>query len=329
MSEICKICGEHKKRLGNHIRSIHHISLKEYYDKYLKKEGEDICPICKKKKKFGRDLNEGYSLYCSRRCAMKSENVIEKRKIASLEKYGVDHPIKSNIIKNKIKKILKKKYNVTCTLRIPWVIEKSKCSNIQKYGYENAASSLEVKNKIRKTLHTKYGGHHLRLKEFQDKQRITVNEHYGVDNISQSHEIQEKKKQTCLERYGYEHYSKTKKFRKNAKQSIIKRYGDGNIIVPMIGYNEPEFFKKLQLYTNYIITRPTKPLFGCYPDGYIEELSLVIEFDEPHHNSPASKRNDNLKDEIYLDHNLKIFRVKQDIWDSNPEIVIKEFQSFL
>jgi very-short-patch-repair endonuclease len=97
----------------------------------------------------------------------------------------------------------------------------------------------------------------------------------------------------------------------------------------MIGYNEPAFFDILKKHTSYSIVRPKKPLFGCYPDGYIEELNLVIEFDEPHHNSPKSIENDKLKDEIYNDHGLKVFRVKQEIWDSDPEKIISEFKSIL
>lgn len=44
--EICKICGE-LTVLSKHIRK-HNLTTKEYYDKYLKKDNEGICPVCNK-----------------------------------------------------------------------------------------------------------------------------------------------------------------------------------------------------------------------------------------------------------------------------------------
>lgn len=73
---ICKECGEvivaeSKNRasqmFSKHIRDMHQMSQQDYYDKYIKKEGEGICPECGKPTNF-KKMSEGYSKYCSPEC---------------------------------------------------------------------------------------------------------------------------------------------------------------------------------------------------------------------------------------------------------------------
>lgn len=72
----CKECGaEFKAASANrasqmfckHIRDEHDLSPKDYYDKYLKKEGEGVCKVCGKPCNFIK-LSEGYFETCSRDC---------------------------------------------------------------------------------------------------------------------------------------------------------------------------------------------------------------------------------------------------------------------
>lgn len=54
--KICQICGkECKTKLGRHVIDAHHISIKQYYDEYLKQPNDGICPICGKETKFVRN----------------------------------------------------------------------------------------------------------------------------------------------------------------------------------------------------------------------------------------------------------------------------------
>lgn len=74
----CAICGEQvtgsdeavaSNRLRRHLKEHHGLNtIKEYYDKYLKKENEGICPICGKPTEF-KSINVGYFTYCSSECA--------------------------------------------------------------------------------------------------------------------------------------------------------------------------------------------------------------------------------------------------------------------
>jgi hypothetical protein len=71
----CEICGrefKNYKSLSLHLRT-HKITSKEYYDKFLKKEDEGICPICEKETSF-INLRKGYRKFCSNKCAKSGEN---------------------------------------------------------------------------------------------------------------------------------------------------------------------------------------------------------------------------------------------------------------
>ena len=67
----CAIC---KKEFDNitgvsyHIRT-HNITSKEYYDKYMKKEGEGICVVCGNETRF-ITLKLGYYRPCSYKCSI-------------------------------------------------------------------------------------------------------------------------------------------------------------------------------------------------------------------------------------------------------------------
>ena len=52
-SITCELCGAEVKTKGmsSHLK-IHNMTNKEYYDKYMKKDKEDICPTCGGKNKY-------------------------------------------------------------------------------------------------------------------------------------------------------------------------------------------------------------------------------------------------------------------------------------
>lgn len=66
-SQTCKICGKTCKVLGNHLIE-HKITVKDYYDCYIRKPNEGKCKICGKDTKF-KTLSIGYiGKYCSHKC---------------------------------------------------------------------------------------------------------------------------------------------------------------------------------------------------------------------------------------------------------------------
>lgn len=69
--KTCHICQKETKSirsLSKHIRDNHkEISVKEYYDRYLKKDNEGCCVICGKETSF-INLGEGYKPTCCHKC---------------------------------------------------------------------------------------------------------------------------------------------------------------------------------------------------------------------------------------------------------------------
>jgi endogenous inhibitor of DNA gyrase (YacG/DUF329 family) len=71
----CEICGREFKNfiaLARHFGT-HKITSKEYYDKFLRKENEGICPVCGKETSY-MGLKRGYHKFCSIRCAKSGKN---------------------------------------------------------------------------------------------------------------------------------------------------------------------------------------------------------------------------------------------------------------
>lgn len=82
------------QKLAVHI-SNQHMSSKEYYDRFLKKENEDICIYCKSQT-IWISLNKGYKDICSHACAMKkSKNELKNNE----EKFQL---FKEKVRKNQI-----------------------------------------------------------------------------------------------------------------------------------------------------------------------------------------------------------------------------------
>jgi hypothetical protein len=85
----CKICGKsfgNYRGLVNHLR-VHKITSKEYYDKFLRKEGEGVCSACGRETSF-INLRKGYCKFCSTDCANKRKYFSEeaRRKISNANK---------------------------------------------------------------------------------------------------------------------------------------------------------------------------------------------------------------------------------------------------
>lgn len=126
----CLICGKKVKNLGQHFFYSHKdITAKEYYDKYLKQENEEICPVCGNFNKF-ISIRLGYLKHCSANCAQHDAQVRLKQENTNLIKYGSKYACDSEYAKNK-----------------------SKHTKLEKYGSE----TYNNPNKMIQTKYKKYG----------------------------------------------------------------------------------------------------------------------------------------------------------------------------
>ena len=83
----CQICGNEFKDVSRHIRKIHKIEPKYYYDKYIKSKNEGYCVICNKSTSF-MSINKGYKQYCSTICVNRSDSHKEHLKNTKEIRYG-------------------------------------------------------------------------------------------------------------------------------------------------------------------------------------------------------------------------------------------------
>lgn len=125
------------------------------------------------------DNVERYGFYTCRKCST------IKKKMTFNNNYGVDNPMKDEIIKKKGKDTKKRKYGDENYNNQ----EKHKQTNIKKYGVE----------------------HHLQNINILDKQKKTNLDKYGFEYACQSPDIRKKIKNTKKEKYGYEYYNNVNK----------------------------------------------------------------------------------------------------------------------
>lgn len=110
---------------------------------------------------------------------------------------------------------------------------------------------------------------------------------------------------------------------------------DGKPVVPAIGKNETFILDKIQDNINYQISRyddNIRQLTGRFPDGYIKELNIIIEIDEPHHYNfdDTLKENDIERDSILLSKlNCRIYRLKEQDFLKNPDYEINKCVNFI
>jgi len=225
---ICMICRREFKNLlslATHIRRSHHISVKEYYDRFLKKPGEGICPITGKPTKFS-DLRRGYAKYAGKGTSTKDVAIKEKYKQTCLKRYGVENVFQSEEIKEQIRQTWLEKYGADHPMQKRDILEKQKRTCLEKYGVENVSQLETVKEKKKQTCLEKYGVKSTnQLKEVREKYKQTCLKRYGVENASQSDEVKKRIKQTWLEKYGVENPLQNQEIRQKIRTTMKKKYG--------------------------------------------------------------------------------------------------------
>ena len=138
-----------------------------------------------------------YNIYTCGKCSH------IKNSKTNIEKYGCEHPLQSNEIKEKMKK-----------------------TNIEKYGCENVFQNNDIKEKSKQTNLKNLGVEYPQQnKEVLEKSNKTNLERYGCERPSQNEDCVKKMKETKKEIYGDENYNNQEKI----KETCQKRYGVDNV----------------------------------------------------------------------------------------------------
>jgi hypothetical protein len=146
---ICEETFENYRKLSKHVRDKHEpITVKEYYDTYIKSECDGICTECGKPTKW-LSISSGYRKTCSHKCSC-----IKKRRElkSSPEKYNrFVEKVRLNQTNIWDKRTQNEKQKISCKSSKTLKYNNSKLSKDQlslKYGWLNNLDSEDKKEKI-------------------------------------------------------------------------------------------------------------------------------------------------------------------------------------
>ena len=176
-----------------------------------------VCPTCHKE--YGRLKNihlsktyVAYQPHCSAFCARNDPYVQAAYRSTSLAHYGVEHPSKSEVVRNRMKQTLIDRYGTTVIMNIDGVREKARATSRSRYGTDYPAQNPAILAKSKDTMFKRYGTTNtMRVPMFVEKAKRTLRANYGVDSMMRSEELLLKSRQT--------------KFNKQKKENCIKVEG--------------------------------------------------------------------------------------------------------
>lgn len=143
-----------------------------------------------------------------------------KRINTNIEKYGKEHPLKSEIVKAKVKETCIEKYGQESYLATEECRNTLLMFSLNTYGVDNVSKSPEVIDKIKQSNRSNLGvDWAMQNPDTVRKSKETCMAKYGVDSISKLPEFQDKKRKANIEKYGVDHFNKTPE----AKQAKANR----------------------------------------------------------------------------------------------------------
>lgn len=259
---ICQICKREFNNisgLSRHIKPSHRISSKDYYDNYLKENGEGDCLNCGIPTSF-RDIGKnGYRKYCSKKCddeySKKQTRHRREREIIDNEMVGCE--LCDGHFKNLqgVSSHIKQKHPIISTQDYydSYILEDEAekyceiCENANSFytiikGYHTycsrrcASQGEDRKKAVSRGLKSLFNNTKEKEK-ILEKRRTTNLERYGHGMFLQSEQWEEE----CLEKYGVNHPKKTKESRERQSRKISNDIVSGKFN-PRRNYKTGYFF---------------------------------------------------------------------------------------
>ena len=175
----------------------------------------------------------------------KSDEFKDKMKDIWIERYGVDCPLKTPEVKDKIRATTELRYG-GFTFKSTELREKVKSTMLDRYGVENPQQNSEIRQKTENTNIERYGSksalqnesvlmrlygvrHAHEIDGVLEKQKVnrkkSLNDKYGVDNVSQLDWVQEIIRTNNLEKYGVEYPIQLDSVKQKQRNTNLLRYG--------------------------------------------------------------------------------------------------------
>jgi hypothetical protein len=172
------------------------------------------------------DMWSGYRKFCSRRCAIDCDDVKEKRKQTCIEKYGVENPSMSPLVKDQVKKTNLDRFGVEYPLQSDEIKKKTRTTFQEKYGVDNPSRVPEIRCKAEETNLARLGVRHAMHNEsIKNKLLEYFREKFGVDNPSMLPHIRKKAMETMVDKYGEPSALKLDFFKEKSKKTSLQNCG--------------------------------------------------------------------------------------------------------
>lgn len=197
------------------------------------------------------------------------DKLAEKRRLTSLERYGVESPNLDPEIHRKTIETNLQRYGVDNPSKSKAVIDKIHQTFQERYGVDNAMQIPEVYDRLMKSINNLTSEDKQRI---QEQRKLTCLNRYGVEYSSQSDIVQSrisdshhhrtkeqieesnrKRQETCLDKYGVEFVNQAKLVKEKSKETLLEKYGvpffiNNNFRRVVYEYDDEIFDSSYELY---------------------------------------------------------------------------------
>lgn len=201
-SKKCAICGKEfvPKSPAQRICSDNHYS---------------PCPVC------GKPVLWNTTSKNVKPCCKECSRAFTRKK--NMEKYGVEHPMQLQEVREKQQASVKAHFGVEHPLQCQELKDKAVQTNREKFGTDWALGNREFHEKCFDTMEKKYGYRtSFESPELMAKARETMMRKYGVDNPRKIYEVDKRIRTTCSILYGSENPMQNTVIASKAKRTRLK-----------------------------------------------------------------------------------------------------------
>lgn len=174
---------------------------------------------------------------------LKSPEVISKREATNVEKYGAANPFsKGSSTFDKVQRSLEGRRPILRGEDNPFFREevkaKVRASMVERYGSPHPQQVEEIRARTRDTNLARYGGEMLGSPILREKAAISNIARYGTTEPSRTPEVMERARQTNLSRYGVEWTNQHPDVRRRQLETMFARYGNAHYFASEEGKRE-------------------------------------------------------------------------------------------
>ena len=233
----CAICHEvaydNVRALSSHIGKHHHRDAKTYYDTYVKKDGEENCPICGHPLKF-RSLSDGYRETCSKKCAgqmlkLHPERIAArqaKTEATCMEKYGTTNGGGTKDALEKAQQTNLARRGVRFAMQSKEVQETAKQTYLKEYGATTYLHSKDGEKAVAETNMNKFNRPNFFSGEEGNRAaREAYQAKHGYDHNMHDPKVIEKRKVDEFAKHDGKYFVQTDEFKQKSKETQEAEYG--------------------------------------------------------------------------------------------------------